>query len=212
MFNVKNIYANLKRPNNTPNKMTPHILLADMNGLYLASIRSHSHHQHQTGGGGGGGGGGEFASPVRTGSGSSHFTNYSVSNSNSPLYASGKKSSPKFVVDTNTFVSERTADNLRSSKLLKSPSVSGSDRFSPYKCDTVPNGLDSLKVRTFAARLRSEGFMPSSAESSSGLNDTFLSPKPLLTPPPRRTPTEQEFLDMLYRNRHIPPDPCALIG
>lgn len=161
---------------------TPNRLTADMNGLYLASIRNQQMLL--------------TTSPVRS-SVNHHFFNYSTSNSNSPKFDS--------------FLNEKSDESVRVSKLLKSPA-----RFSGVSASELPS---PLKVRTFASRLKSEGFGATAASlagneeiGGSGFAVPNQTPLRSTTSVAVKTPTEEEFLDMLYRNRHIPPDPNALIG
>lgn len=178
-----------KRLNETPTKSS--ILTADMSSLYLASIRSQQS---------------QFLSPVKSSSSSCsssnssscHFNHYSLSNSNSPLLYSGKKRSPKFA---EPFVNERSSDQASISKLLKSPA----SRYSPYNGYKNATAAPEIKIRTFSARLKSEGFgieEPIEEEDS----------RKRTTCQQRITPTEEQFMEMLYRNRHIPSDPYTLIG
>jgi len=178
-----------KRLNETPTKSS--ILTADMSSLYLASIRSQQS---------------QFLSPVKSSSSSCsssnssscHFNHYSLSNSNSPLVYSGKKRSPKFA---EPFVNERSSDQASISKLLKSPA----SRYSPYSGYKNAAAAPEIKIRTFSARLRSEGFAVEEPIEED-------EPKKRATCQQRITPTEEQFMEMLYRNRHIPSDPYTLIG
>lgn len=162
-----------------------------MSSLYLASIRSQQS---------------QFLSPVKSSSSSCsssnssscHFNQYSLSNSNSPLVYSGKKRSPKFA---EPFVNERSSDQASISKLLKSPA----SRYSPYSVHKNAAAAPEIKIRTFSARLRSEGFgIEEPIEEDESRKRT--------TCQQRITPTEEQFMEMLYRNRHIPSDPYTLIG
>lgn len=147
--------------------------IADVNSMYLASIRADS----------------GFASPIKGAysSSSSSFGNYSASCSNSPVIHSGVKS-PKFEYES--YINQR--DNFNS-KLLKSPAF----KLNP----TVTNrATPAVVIKSFSTRLQ--------------LNLSPPAPEPQKEKELERrvTPTEEEFLQMLIRNRHIPANPDSLIG
>lgn len=181
----------IKTPKKTtppPPHQTPDRLSVDMNGLYLASIRSQTKKSAEP----------TTTSPIR----SSHFFNYSASNSNSPVCTSAKKS-PKFV-NSDAFLYECSDHSMRISKLLKSPSG-----FSPHhQILTDRPASFTNNVRSFTSRLRSEGLV-STNDHLEHNSSIFVTPAVPVLP---KTPTEQEFIESLYRNRHIPSDPRCLIG
>lgn len=83
-----------------------------------------------------------------------------------------------------SFITQR--DNFNS-KLLKSPAFKLDGRFSPYKSDTSPPTIRSFKSR-------------------------FQAAPAVVSPPIRPTPTEEEFMQMLIADRHLPSNPESLIG
>ena len=91
--------------------------------------------------------------------------------------------SPKFVLNPGDYINQR--DNLKS-KLLRSPAFKLANSPHPYQ-QTKP------VIRSFSSRL----------ESNSGL---------LGSPTTRATPTEEEFMELLFKNKHLPKNPEFLIG
>jgi hypothetical protein len=150
--------------------------IADVNSIYLASIKANSSNnqqqqqqQHDS-----------FYSPVK----SSFTFNYSASSSSNSPVLQQTRSPARF----DTFIKQR--DNFNS-KLLKSPAAF-SPRFSPYASNNSNHCPGT--IRSFSSRLNTQ------SSSTSAVNIT----KP--------TPTEEEFMQMLIADQHLPSNPDSLIG
>lgn len=114
----------------------------------------------------------------------------------SPYKSSLSNSPSKY---DSSFVHKR--DNL-SSKLLRSPAFKLESPYSSHQhqLETTPN---KPTIKSFNSRFQS--------------NLNLAPPEPLLPatpllPPTKTTPTEEEFMDMLIANHHIPDYPESLIG
>lgn len=115
------------------------------------------------------------------------------SNSNSPI----KFNSPKFVVNADDYVSQR--DNL-SFKLLRSPAFKLTSTVSATVATTnfSANFIEPtpIVIKSFSSRFDSVH----SKHTSS------------IETPKHTTPTEEEFMELLFKNNHLPSNPEFLIG
>jgi hypothetical protein len=136
---------------------------------------------------------------------------YSTSNSNSPIRIIN---SPKFI-NTEDYVYERDSLKL---KLLRSPSFKldstiHSNSYHPY--NRLNSSGDNKKpfVRSFISRLKSSSELDSHSEKNieTGSPVPKESEESVLVSP-KATPTEEEFMQLLYQNKHLPLDPYSLIG
>lgn len=166
-------------------------ITADVNSMYFASLRHHYNHPHVDTA--------SFMSPIKSGSCSS--------NSNSPLLllsGSGRKKYGQ-QQQLEEFVSERSDEFVSRTKLLKSPSVS----YSPYKLlESGVGGRNGVRVSSFSSRLQSIGVEKAVAMVAEKSVDDDVN----VVGQHRVSPTEEEFIDILYKNKHIPADPQTLIG
>jgi hypothetical protein len=139
----------------------PSTYVADVNGMYLASVSS------------------SYQSPYKLSS-SSSFSQFSASSSNSPI--NKLTQSPKFVLNTDSYINEK--DDVKT-KLLRSPAfkLTCSNSKKPYCTSERP------VVRSFSSRFNNYA------------SSTTLS-----------TPTQEEFVERLIKNRLMPDNPEFLIG
>ena len=142
----------------------PSSYVADVNGMYLASVSS------------------SYQSPYKLSCSSSSFSQFSASSSNSPIN-NKLTQSPKFVLNTDSYINER--DDVKT-KLLRSPAFKLTNSSSKNGYCTIEKPV----VRSFSSRFNNY------ATSSTALS----------------TPTQEEFMERLIRNKLMPDNPEFLIG
>lgn len=156
-------------------------LVADVSSFYFASIRA-----------------AQSGSAQKYEPSNSHFSNYSASNSNSPIKFNYVAQSPKFIVNKDNYISQR--DSL-SSKLLRSPAfkVNGL-KSSPYYQSNNPFSQQNQVpiIKSFSSRFEAFADSPIVSPENSKKRHT--------------TPTEEEFMNLLFKNKHLPSNPEFLIG
>ena len=118
----------------------------------------------------------------------SNFSHYSASNSNSPIKFNYTCQSPKFMPHADHYVNHR--DGL-TSKLLRSPAFKLNQ--SPARFNFPPSF--------------SEQQQPPVIKSFSSRFEAFNTQRK-----PTITPTEEEFMELLFKNNHLPMNPEFLIG
>jgi hypothetical protein len=166
-----------------------HELVADVGSYYFASIRASANKTLNE-------------TTTKQSSATSNFSHYSASNSNSPIkFNYNYATSPKFVPpNPDNYVTHR--DGL-SSKLLRSPAfkiANSPASTSKSRFNFPPNFTETTAppvIKSFSSRF--EAF-----------NQTINSP--ITQTPVTPTPTEEEFMELLFKNKHLPMNPEFLIG
>lgn len=202
------------RHNTTTSPDLKHQYVADINAFYLASLRSPAKTTTLTTTMAASES--KFAQAFKS---SCNFADFSASNSASPVKLSD---SPK-IVNPDDFVRER--DTI-TSKLLRSPAFklqqqqpsSCFSMFSPQRSLAASGGqFEEASGRPFIKSFSSRFFKATTTSSVSKTAESIdmLSPEPSALPSNssvRTTPTEEEFLELLIKNRHMPNNPEFLIG